>query len=739
VAFTSSLVWPGALLHAQVPQLVNYQGRVAVGSENPVNFNGTGSFKFALVNTVSAPVPTTTSLWSNNGSSVAGSEPTLAVSLAVTKGLYSVLLGDTTVPGMTLAIPASVWLHADVRLRVWFNDGINGSQLLTPDQRLAPHGYLPDGSVSSTKLAPGLTLAGTTTGTFSGSLSGNATTATAAGTTTNFSGALTGHVTGTQGATVVASVGGVNAANVGSGAILANAATPANTATTLVKRDASGNFAAGTITGSLSGNATTATSTPNFSGNLAGNVTGPQGATVVASVGGVTAANVAAGANLANAATPTNTANTLVKRDASGNFAAGTITGTFSGSGAGLTNIPGSALSSSLSLSGTLNLPATTSSTVGVMTQNGTQLLHTFGAGNFFAGPNAGNFTMSGGSNTGTGNGALFSNTTGTGNTASGTSALFSNTTGNGNTASGDGTLPNNTTGFFNTAIGQYALQMNTTGTNNTASGAGALRNNTTGYFNTANGSAALNSNTTGHSNVASGVLTLSNNTTGGQNTAIGNSALSSSTTGFSNTAIGFSALENNTTGGQNIALGLQAGRNLTTGSYNIAIGNAGVAAESGIIRIGTNGTHTDTYLAGGIHLGSGTGTSEPPDKPLVIRRTRSTSQAAGQVVAKTDNLTLERDGTSSGLRISYIAVPGLNIIAFTGLSATGATVNFVTSLANPATAGTVTVYTNAQDLISIRGSFGNTYTPAELTEVSLTRHPGDNYWIGTITSTFNQ
>ncbi len=35
-------------LHAQVPQIINYQGRVAVG-DPPVNFDGSGSFKFALV------------------------------------------------------------------------------------------------------------------------------------------------------------------------------------------------------------------------------------------------------------------------------------------------------------------------------------------------------------------------------------------------------------------------------------------------------------------------------------------------------------------------------------------------------------------------------------------------------------------------------------------------------------------------------------------------------------------
>jgi len=117
---------------AQVPNLINYQGRVAVGT---VNFDGTGEFKFALVNTTGS-----TTYWSNDGTSTAGSQPTAAVTLGVTKGLYSVHLGDTGLANMT-AIPASVFTNADVRLRVWFNDGVNGSQLLTPDHRIAAVGY----------------------------------------------------------------------------------------------------------------------------------------------------------------------------------------------------------------------------------------------------------------------------------------------------------------------------------------------------------------------------------------------------------------------------------------------------------------------------------------------------------------------------------------------------------------------------------------------------------------------
>lgn len=143
----------GLAAAAQVPQLVGYQGRVTVGT---VAFDGSGQFKFALVNTNG-----TVTYWSNDGTSVAGSPPAAAVALTVTKGIYSLLLGDPAVANMA-AIPASVWSNADVRLRVWFNDGINGFQQLTPDQRLAPNGYLPDGAVTAAKIANGaVDLAGT--------------------------------------------------------------------------------------------------------------------------------------------------------------------------------------------------------------------------------------------------------------------------------------------------------------------------------------------------------------------------------------------------------------------------------------------------------------------------------------------------------------------------------------------------------------------------------------------------
>ena len=219
---------------ADVPHLLNYQGRVAVGG---TNFDGTGQFKFALVNggssttaqatasanvvfgflvniTVTAggagysapPAVTITdstgsgasalahiaggqvtsitvldagsgystqpvvtiapppgglaysTYWSNDGTSSAGGEPVRAVPLPVVRGLYSVLLGDTTLSNMA-ALPAEAFTHPDVRLRVWFNDGISGFQLLSPDQRVAAVAYaivadtVSDGSITSAKLA----------------------------------------------------------------------------------------------------------------------------------------------------------------------------------------------------------------------------------------------------------------------------------------------------------------------------------------------------------------------------------------------------------------------------------------------------------------------------------------------------------------------------------------------------------------------------------------------------------
>jgi Chaperone of endosialidase len=148
------------------------------------------------------------------------------------------------------------------------------------------------------------------------------------------------------------------------------------------------------------------------------------------------------------------------------------------------------------------------------------------------------------------------------------------------NTAEGQSALLHLTGGAYNTAVGWASLGFNVTGNFNTAIGAGALLANTADN-NTAAGAGALLSNTTGNRNTANGAFALFSNTTGIDNTAIGVEALFSTTNGFNNIGIG------------------QFGGGSVTGNNNIDIGDPGFADDDGVIRIGTGGTQTTTFIAG--------------------------------------------------------------------------------------------------------------------------------------------
>ena len=139
-------------INAQVPQIINYQGRISAGG---IPFTGVGQFKFALVNNDGS-----TTYWSNDGTSAAGSEPTASVSLPTAAGLYVAPLGDTAIPGM-LPLPSSAFSNNGVKLRVWFNDGTNGSQQLAPDQQVLSVAYammaagVPNAAITTAMIAPG--------------------------------------------------------------------------------------------------------------------------------------------------------------------------------------------------------------------------------------------------------------------------------------------------------------------------------------------------------------------------------------------------------------------------------------------------------------------------------------------------------------------------------------------------------------------------------------------------------
>ena len=98
------------------------------------------------------------------------------------------------------------------------------------------------------------------------------------------------------------------------------------------------------------------------------------------------------------------------------------------------------------------------------------------------------------------------------------------------------------------------------------------------------------------------------------------------------------------------------------------------------------------------------------------------------------------RDGTSAGFVIQYPASPGALTIACMGIDNTGASKDFYTSLANPASAGIVQIYTNSQNVVHFECTFGDTFDYGQhLTQVTLSRYGGDYFWSGTLTSTYNQ
>ena len=222
---------------------------------------------------------------------------------------------------------------------------------------------------------------------------------------------------------------------------------------------------------------------------------------------------------------------------------------------------------------------------------------------NWFFGE-AGNLTMTGGTNFGIGVGALDSVTTGSGNVAIGVNSLTACATCVGNTAIGNTSLFRlNAAAPFansNTAIGTSALQDATTSRGSIAIGALALLRATTGEFNVGIGNAAGTNNLTGTLNVfignSSGVGAVG--TSHSRNSCFGAEACSGlAASGNNNIGIGYQGGDNITTGDNNLILGYQVDAQSATASNQMSIGNllfsegidgTGTTLSSGFLGIAT-------------------------------------------------------------------------------------------------------------------------------------------------------
>ena len=203
---------------------------------------------------------------------------------------------------------------------------------------------------------------------WSANFAGNAATATAATAATNLSGTTTYSIpyqssSGTTSYISNGTTGQVLTATSNAAPSWTNA-TEANTTSAIVKRDAAGNFSAGTITATLSGNAATAT-TATTATNLSGTTTysipyqsasatttflSPGTSGYVLTTGGTNA--VPSWTN----ATEANTGSAIVKRDANGDFSARTITANLIGTA---TSCSGNAATASAITTNSINSDTT--------------------------------------------------------------------------------------------------------------------------------------------------------------------------------------------------------------------------------------------------------------------------------------------------------------------------------------------------------------------------------------------
>lgn len=396
------LCMTAAMAVAAVPRTITYQGYLKRSDETPVN--GLITMDFALYTTASGGK----SLWDERQV------------ITVANGVYSVVLGGAT--PITLSFDADYYLGVAVEgeaemTRIpltstgyafmaenanaaatsttatnftgTLNGDVSGTQAATVVNAV--------GGQSAASVALGTAAANNATalntanrivmrdasgnfsaGTITANLAGNATTAASA---VNFSGSLAGDVSGSQGATVVSTVGGQAAATVASSVTQISDATSSNMPATLVKRDLSGNFSAGTISANrinslgspityldVGSSVSVVTSgMPRFSVSPVGTVTinslsgtpgiihndvsGNLSSSLVvnadispsAGIADAKLATISTAGKVSNSATTATSSNifgTIVARDPSGNFSAGTITATaISGSGESITGL----------------------------------------------------------------------------------------------------------------------------------------------------------------------------------------------------------------------------------------------------------------------------------------------------------------------------------------------------------------------------------------------------------------
>ena len=570
---------------------------VVGGVVTSINLISPGSGYSSAPTVTIAPPPTDivyTTYWSNDGTSSAGSQPAASVTVAVTQGLFTLTLGNTSLPNMT-GIPAALFAEqSDLQLQIWFSDGINGFGMLSPLQNVTPVPYASFaenasnvlGTVGANQLSgtlvptqlPANIITNMQTGlVLSGSFNGNG----AGLTNFNLNNSLNSVI-----------VGGVANANLGTNSFIGGGAT-----NTIVTGNP-GVVISGGLANSVNGQYSI------IVGGLYNTNNGNQ--TVL--VGG-DANTIQAGAYFTFLGSGSGN---LIATNSDASVIGGgyhnTIqinsAGTVLGGGQYNTVIPNTSFSTIGGGYGNTNTGAYATIPGG---EYNTAATNSFAAGSYAHAVNPGSFVWADDSSS-----AVYSSSNNNSFNVRATGGVRFATGGTGMTVDSLDVL----TGIINSSnyfAGFGSGNSTMSGSANVVIGILSLTNNTTGEVNTTAGFESMNYNENGSYNTSVGADALYYNVAGSFNTAIGLNALygfdEPGNDSYGNTAVGAYALEyyrGNSKGIMegNIAIGYMAGYQLgyevgINETNDIYIGNQGVDGENNTIRIGTQGVQTACYLAG--------------------------------------------------------------------------------------------------------------------------------------------
>lgn len=168
-----------------------------------------------------------------------------------------------------------------------------------------------------------------------------------------------------------------------------------------------------------------------------------------------------------------------------------------------------------------------------------------------------------------------------------------------------------------------------------------------------------------------------------------------------------------------------------TTSQGNLTVGASAAAPADarvyGLVRMGREVNTTPTLVY--------------PSSGMMMQRIFNANFGAANlnnVIASTDIMTVQRDGTNGGFTIVKTGTINPNATCqCSAITSAGLTLNKTLSSLS---VGTTQLFLDTENAVFIRCMFGDPFGYNQhMTEFSISRYPGDYYWAGHMITTFNQ